>query len=84
MSRHPSRLLVPVLVLLTLFLLVPGGATAQPWGESVLSAAERPEATPGLFSQFWSLLSTLCSDNGPGLDPNGATGDTGSGLEPNG
>ena len=84
MSRHPSRLLVPVLALLTLFLLLPGGATAQPWGESVLSSAERPEATPGLFSQLWSLLSALWAETGPGLDPDGATGDTGPWLDPNG
>lgn len=88
MPRHPARPLLLILTLLV-FILLP----------SALSATERPDATPGLFSQLWSLFSTLFSNTGSGLDPNGvnagpssgpgtepsaSTGDTGSILEPNG
>ncbi|HSN86077.1 MAG TPA: hypothetical protein VL025_04930 [Thermoanaerobaculia bacterium] len=37
-----------------------------------------------VVSGLWPLLSSLWSDTGPGLDPDGATGDTGSWLDPNG
>src|SRR6185436_2098825 len=98
MSRLRSRLLVPALALIALGFLVPALATALPQGEAVLSAAERPEATPGRLSQLWRLLSVLWSENGSILAPNGShggptsgsgtaptasTGDTGAGLEPN-
>lgn len=88
MPRHPTRPLLLTLALLAFILLPPA-----------LSAAERPDATSGLFSQLWSLFSTLLSDTGSILDPNGvnagpssgsgtepsaSTGDTGSILEPNG
>lgn len=36
------------------------------------------------FSTLWSLLSALWPSTGPGLDLNGANGDTGAGLDPDG
>ena len=82
MPRRPTRPFLLVLLLLGLTVLPP--AAALPLGAPGLSAAERPEAAPGLFSQLWSLFSDLWSENGPGLDPNGASGKNGPGLEPNG
>lgn len=99
MTRLRSRLLVPALTLIALAFLLPPLATALPRGETILSAAERPEATPGLLSQLWSLLSPLWDENGsilnlkgvpsptPGLptEPDAVnSGDNGSGLDPNG
>jgi hypothetical protein len=80
MSQVLTRPLVPTLVLVALLALSPAVATAQPQG--ILSAAERPETASGLFSQLWSLLSALWSENGSILDPNGAGATTGSGAEP--
>ena len=80
MPRIPTRPLVPVLALLAVLVLSPALATAQSPGQPILSA-ERPETTPGLFSQLWSLLSALWSENGSLLDPDGASA-TGSGTEP--
>lgn len=89
MPRHPTRPFVLLTLALLAFILLP----------PTLSAAERPGATPSLFSQLWSLVSTLFSDTGSGLDPDGVnagpssgsgtehnagTGETGSGLDPNG
>lgn len=76
MPRRPTRPLLLALLLL--------GLTVLPLGASSLSAAERPETTPGLLSQLWSLFSDLWSENGSILDPDGASGENGSGLEPNG
>jgi hypothetical protein len=92
MRRRPSRLLVPALALIALAFLFPTFASALPQREAVLSAAERPEAGPGLFSKIQGLLSVLWAETGSGLDPNGtgsgpntaSTGDTGSGLDPDG
>jgi hypothetical protein len=98
MPRHPTRPLL-ILTLLALVVFAPTYAIALPQGTAALSAAERLDATPSLFSQLWSLFSALFSDTGSGLEPNGAsagppsssgtepsasTGDTGSILEPNG
>jgi hypothetical protein len=89
MSRHPARPFLLALLLLTLGVLAPVQAVAQPQGVLVASAAESSEAL-GLFSRLWDLFSSIWA-NGPGLDPNGANsapgaaaGDNGSGLEPNG
>lgn len=71
MPRRPTRPLLLALLLLGLAVLP-------------ASAAERPEATPGLFSQLWSLFSDFLSENGSILEPNGASGENGSGLDPNG
>ncbi len=93
MSRHSTRLLLPTLALIALTLLTPTLATAFPQGATLRSAAERPDATPGLLDKLWDLLSAVWT-TGSGLDPNGAasgiepsaasTGDTGSILDPNG
>lgn len=82
MPRRPTRPLLLVLLLLGLTVLSP--AAALPLGASSLSAAERPEASAGLFSQLWSLFSDFWSENGSILDPNGASGENGPGLDPNG
>jgi hypothetical protein len=82
MPRRPTRPLFLVLLLLGLTVLPP--AAALPLGTPGLSAAERPEASAGLFSQLWSLFSALLSENGSILEPNGANGENGPGLEPNG
>jgi len=96
MPRPPSRLLIPTLALIALLFLTPTLATAFPQGATLRSAAERPEAAPGLFSKLWELLSAIWA-NGAGLEPDGAnvapgtepnssgtTGDNGAGLEPDG
>jgi hypothetical protein len=94
MPRHPPRLLIPALALITLIVLSPSLATALPLGATLRSAAESPEATPGLFSRLWGFLTAIW-ENGSILDPNGtnaasgpdpttATTDNGSGLEPDG
>lgn len=82
MPRLPSRLLVPALTLIALLFLTPTHATALPLGTILSSAAESPEATPGLFSRLWGFLSAVWA-NGPGLEPNGATAGAASGSEPN-
>lgn len=91
MPRSPSRLRLPALALIALVFLVPALATALPPDARVLSAVERPEATPGLLSQLWGFLSALWAENGSILEPDGApkpntadSGDNGSGLEPDG
>ena len=95
MPRHPARVLIPVLAFVALVVLSPTRASALPWVDTSLSAAERREAAPGFLSRVWDLLSVVWAENGPGLDPNGAkafvpepeagaTGDNGPGLEPNG
>ena len=85
MSRLPTtRPLLLAVLLLGLAILPPAQATAFQQALPLLSAAEHLHATPGFFSQFWNFLSVLWSENGSGLDPNGATGDNGSILEPNG
>lgn len=99
MPRSPSRLRLPALALIALVFLVPALATALPPDARILSAAERPDATPGFFSQLWGSLSVLWSENGSGLEPNGGansgapsepepngadSGDNGSGLDPDG
>ncbi len=94
MPRPPSRLLIPTLALIALLFLAPTLATAFPQSATLRSAADRPEATSGLFSQLWELLSAVWA-NAAGLEPNGGnaapgsepssgTGDNGAGLEPNG
>jgi hypothetical protein len=99
MPRSPSHFRLPALALIALVFLAPALATALPPDARILSAAERPEATPGLLSQLWGFFSSLWSENGSILDPNGTprpssgsgnepasadSGDNGSGLEPNG
>jgi hypothetical protein len=100
MPRRPARPLVPALALITLVFLTPALAIAMPHGgEAALRAAERPQASPSLFTKAWSLLSALWAETGSVLEPNGgagassgagtgfnaaSTGDTGSVLEPNG
>jgi hypothetical protein len=91
MTRLRKRLLVPALALIALAFLFPALATALPQEGTVLSAAERQEATPGRLSQLWILLSALWAENGSILEPNdgpkptaGSSGDNGSGLDPNG
>lgn len=100
MPRPSSRLLVPTLALIALVLLFPALATALPQGEAILSAAERHETGPGLFSKLWGLLSVLWDETGSVLEPDGggsgggsgagpesgaaSSGDNGSGLEPDG
>lgn len=86
MSQLPSRRF-PTLLLSLLLLLAPVAASAEP---AIHFDASR-------LVQL--LLSLLSDDNGPGLDPSGAstsdngpglhpddatTGDAGSGLDPNG
>ena len=96
MSRNATRLPI-ALALLALVFLSPTLATAFPQGAILSSAAERPEATPGLFSTIWDLFSAVWTigsvlepngagtNTGPGTDPNAAgSRDTGSGLDPNG
>ena len=91
MPQQVSKRLL-VLVLIALTLLTPALATARPHHETgALSAVERPEAGPSLFSQLRSLLSVLWAETGSILEPNGTTatssgtnGDNGSGLEPDG
>jgi hypothetical protein len=94
MPQIPTRLLA--LTLLSLLILSPTLATAQPQGKAIVSAAERPETGPNLLfrllrvlSAAWATGSILEPDgaganSGPGTDPNAGTGDTGPGLEPNG
>jgi hypothetical protein len=93
MSRHPARPFLLALLLLTLGVLAPVQAIAQPRGALVASAVESSEAL-GLFSRLWDLLASFWT-NGSGLDPDGANsapgvppdmaaGDNGSGLDPNG
>ncbi len=93
MPRHPTRPpFILILALLTLLLLAPPHAKALPLGHTNSSAAEHPQAVPGLFSQLWSFLAALWEENGSGLDPNGATAsassdpgsENGSILDPNG
>src|SRR5687768_15355793 len=94
-----SCFLVPTLALIALVFLFPALTTALPQGPAIPLAAERQEVTPGLFSQLWSFLSALWSENGSGLEPNGGanpdalsepepndadSGDNGSILDPNG
>lgn len=98
MSRLLSRLLVPALALIAFISLTPTYAAALPLGTTFLSAAESPEAVPGLFSKLWGLLSAVWANgsalepdganvgpsSGSGTDPDTATGDNGPGLDPNG
>ena len=91
MPRHPTRPpVILTLALLTLILLAPAHAKALPQGHALHSAAEHPQAAPGLLSQLWSFLSTIWSENGSILDPDGASassepgGDNGSILDPDG
>ena len=97
MPRPPTRF-VPALALSALLFISPSSATALPLGQAGLSVAKRAEASPGLFSQLWGLLSAVWA-TGPNFEPDGAntglssgsgtetnagTGDTGSGLDPDG
>ncbi len=96
MPRNLTRPLLPTLTLLALVLLTPTLATALPQGATIRSAAERAEATPGLFAKLWDLLSAVWATGSilepdgasgapePGTDFGAAIGDTGSILEPNG
>jgi hypothetical protein len=80
MPRHPARPLSSTLI--TLLVLTPALATAQPYHEkSVPVAAARP-AGPSLVWQLRSLLSVLWADPGSILEPAGAgarTSDTSGG-----
>lgn len=62
---------------LTAVLLIPAALAAEP------TRAER-QPGGGFFAQAWTFLVSLWSDNGPGLDPDGAQTDNGPGLDPNG
>jgi hypothetical protein len=45
--------------------------------------AERPPGG-GFLAQAWTFLVSFWSDNGSGLDPDGAQTDNGPGLDPDG
>ena len=78
------RLRRAVLAVCLLALLSPALARALPWRPAE-PPAERTVAT-GFLDLMQSVLAVLFGENGPGLDPDGATatGDAGPGLDPSG
>jgi hypothetical protein len=82
-EREPivtHRLRRAVLAACLLALLSPTLARALPWQPSERAAAV------GFLNLLRTALADLFGENGPGLDPDGATatGDAGSGLDPDG
>jgi hypothetical protein len=71
----PHRHLIAAV--LVAFLLIPTILAAEP------TRAER-QPDRGFVAQAWTFLIFLWSENGPGLDPDGAQTDNGPGLDPNG
>jgi hypothetical protein len=71
----PHRHLIAAV--LATFLLIPAALAAEP------TRAER-QPDRGFIAQAWTFLMSLWSDNGSGLDPDGAQTDNGPGLDPNG
>lgn len=95
--RHPARpLILAPLALITLLVLTPSLATAQPprvsSSTATTTSATHSETTFPLLTNLRSLFSSfsILLKNGSGLEPDGrpgpvtTTGDTGSGLDPDG
>jgi hypothetical protein len=66
-----------IAAVLVVVLLIPVTLAAEP------TRAER-QPDRGFVAQAWTFLMSLWSDNGPGLDPDGAQTDAGPGLDPSG